>query len=212
MEHAAFPLEIKELSEEGVIAGLGAAFGNVDLGGDRIVPGAFRKTLAERGDRPIPMLMCHDAKRPLGAWSKARETAQGLEVEGRLTLEAPEGKAALALARDGALSGLSIGYLPGRHGFVGEVRELHEIKLLEISLTPLPMNEAARVHTVKTIANVRDIAEVLRERGMSGRKAKAAAAAAWKAITDSDNEAAADAELAQILAASTARLSARGGR
>ena len=46
MERASFNLKIKSVDEAGKFTGIGAVFGNVDLGGDRIMPGAFTRTLA----------------------------------------------------------------------------------------------------------------------------------------------------------------------
>lgn len=65
--------------------------------------------------------------------------------------------------------------------------------------------------SIKTIGSARDIAELLQEAGISGRRAKAAAGAAWKSINDQDDEAAADSELAALIQSATARL-AKGGR
>jgi hypothetical protein len=46
----------------------------------------------------------------------------------------------------------------------------------------------------------------LQQAGISGRKAKLAAGAAWKAINEQSDEAAAEAELAALIRASAARL------
>jgi hypothetical protein len=48
-----------------------------------------------------------------------------------------------------ALRGLSIGYDTVRSVMKGKVRQLTELKLFEISLTPFPMNELALVTSVK---------------------------------------------------------------
>jgi hypothetical protein len=61
MEFAGSPLEIKQLSDSGHIEGLLAGFGDVDNGGDRLLPGCFAKTLASR-NAPLPMLLFHDTQ------------------------------------------------------------------------------------------------------------------------------------------------------
>lgn len=207
MHKLAFPFEFKSIDDAGLIEGIAAGIGNVDLGGDRILPGAFTKTLDERGGRAVPMLLHHNLQRPVGSWSSFTETPDGLLAKGRITLDAIDGKDAHALARDGALAGLSIGYDAVRERQVNGVRELQEVKLYEVSLVSVPMNEKATVTRVKTMATVRDLEDLLREEaGMSGRKAKLAAAAAWKAINQPDDDAAATAELAAMFNASAKRL------
>ena len=205
MEYSDTTLEIKEISEAGAIEGLAAAIGNVDNGGDRIMPGAFTKSLMERGRQGLPMLLNHDLKRPIGVWHSLNETSAGLLVKGKLTMATRDAQEAYALARDGALTGLSIGYKgEGRYGADG-VRELQQVQLFEASLVPIPMNDRTRITSIKTIGEAKDIADLLRERGMSSRQAKAAAGAAWKAINDKQNEPDPD-ELRAILRASVARI------
>ena len=75
----------------GEFEALVAVFGNVDKGGDRIMPGAFTKTLAAwraSGD-PLPVIWSHDWTTPdahIGvAYAKdMKQTDRGLLVKGRL--------------------------------------------------------------------------------------------------------------------------------
>ena len=201
------PLQFK-MTESGLVSGLAAAFGNVDLGGDMIMPGAFATTLAEHkaaGTAPA-MLLYHDNKRPVGRWTEIEETSEGLFVTGKMTLDCSDGREAYALARDGAITGLSVGYLPdAKPTYRGDVRELASLKLVEVSLTPTPMNPLTRLTAVKAIGDVRDIEGLLREGGLSSRRARAAANAAWKSINDNDGEA--DERIAAILSGAITRLS-----
>ena len=57
--HKHFRFQIKSLSADGSFEGLAAVYGNVDLGGDVIEPGAFNKTLAEKNFE-VPILWQHD--------------------------------------------------------------------------------------------------------------------------------------------------------
>jgi HK97 family phage prohead protease len=213
MEFAGSPFEIKALNDSGHIEGLLAGFGNVDSHGDRIASTAFTKTLAARGSQPLPMLLHHDLKRPVGAWKSWQERADGLFVEGALTLATRDAQEAYALAKAGALTGLSIGFhnpkrrVDQRTGAV----DLLELELIEGSLVTVPSNPATYVSAIKSITGARDIAEMLQDAGISGRRAKAAAGAAWKAINEQSDEATADAELAALIQNATARL-AKGGR
>jgi HK97 family phage prohead protease len=209
MDFAASPFEIKTLSDDGSIEGLLAGFGNVDHGGDKLVAGCFTKTLAARST-PLPMLLYHDMARPVGAWKEWTEAKEGLYVKGRLTLAAKDAQEAHALAKDGALTGLSIGWM-GIKETVDQrtgIRTITEAELFEGSLVSVPMNDRARVASVKAIHSPGDIEDLLRQCGLSGRKAKAAASAAWGTINQQDSDSAAQAELEAIFKASTARIAA----
>jgi HK97 family phage prohead protease len=71
-------------------------------------------------------------------------------VVGKLSLGLQLAKDALVLLKDGVVKGLSIGYQTIRSEMVGEVRNLVELKVWEISLTPFPMCQDALVQQVKT--------------------------------------------------------------
>ena len=212
MEYAGSPFDIKELNDSGRIEGLLAGFGDVDHGGDRLLPGCLSKSLASRS-APLPMLLHHDLKRPIGAWKQWEERSEGLYVKGSLSLSTRDGQEAHALAKDGALTGLSIGGQPVR-GDVDQktgVRQVTEALLFEGSLVTVPMHDRARVTSIKSIGSARDIADLLQDAGLSGRKAKAAAGAAWKTLNESD-DASSDDEVRAILNASAARIAALGVR
>lgn len=211
MEYAGSPFEIKELSDSGAIEGLLAGFGDVDHGGDRLVPGCLTKSLAAR-TTPLPMLLCHDQKRPIGAWHEWQEKPEGLYVKGSLTLATRDAQEAHALVKSGALTGLSVGWKP-RDGVIDRkagVRTITVADLHEGSLVPVPMHSRTRITSIKEIGGARDLEEMFREAGHSGRKSKHAASLAWKTLNDNSDEAAADAELAALIRASTARLNAIG--
>jgi hypothetical protein len=209
MEFAGSPFEIKELNDSGRIEGLLAGFGDVDHGGDKLLPGCLTKSLASRSS-PLPMLLHHDMRRPIGTWKEWQERPEGLFVKGNLTLSTRDGQEAYALAKDGALTGLSIGWKPVQ----GDVdprtgtRSVKEAILFEGSLVTVPMHDRTRVSAIKSITNARDIAEILQEAGLSGRKAKIAAGAAWKSLNENDDPS--DDEIREILNASAARIAALG--
>lgn len=138
-------------AEQGTFSGYLSVFGNLDLGGDVVEPGAFKRTLnsLEAGGRKLPILWQHNTEQPIGVFAKAVEDTQGLYVEGQLNLEVQQGREAYALLKQGALTGMSIGYKAIKDAWEGGVRKLLEIKLYEGSLVTFPMNEAARVSGVK---------------------------------------------------------------
>jgi HK97 family phage prohead protease len=145
-----FKFALKTLGEDGTFTGLGAVYGNVDLGGDVIEPGAFTRTLAMKGGE-VPVLWQHDMREPIGL-GKLTDTKDGLQIDGELVLESPVAQKAYALLKKHVLKGLSIGYDAVREEMKGTVRHLKEIKLYEVSLVTFPMNEMALVSGVKDMS------------------------------------------------------------
>ena len=139
--------------DEGVFRGLAAAYGNTDLGGDVIAPGAFTKTTKEK-DGQVPVLWQHDTFRPIGL-GQVEDTKKGLQIEGRLVMETEQAREAFALMKAGVVKGLSIGYDPVVTEFDREsdTRILKEIKLWEVSPVTFPMNPRAVITGVKGISD-----------------------------------------------------------
>ena len=143
------PFELKTIQtltgddgvEVGVFEGLASTFGNQDMVGDVVEPGAFAATIARPGR--IKMLWQHDARAPIGVWEDIRETAAGLEVKGRLVLQVQRAREALALLKAGAVDALSIGFSVMRGGaeFDRErgLRRIKAVELWEISVVPFPV-------------------------------------------------------------------------
>src|SRR5512139_748112 len=136
MEHKTLTFEIKTIDYTGrTLEGYAAAFGNLDQVGDIIHPGAFAKTLAERGGK-IKVLWQHDPTEPIGKLVEAREEPRGLFVKAVIS-DTARGRDALALLKDGAIGEMSIGYDAVKGGMDytkdaktgNTVRNLREIKL-----------------------------------------------------------------------------------
>ncbi len=140
-------LEIKQADADGYIEGHGAVFGNVDFGLDRIEPGAFTQTL--KGLDSVPMLWQHFSDEPIGVWEGLSEDKRGLVVKGHINLDTQRGREARSLVKQGAVRGLSIGYIPRDFKYEDDVRVLKVVDLLEVSLATFPMNPEARVAGVK---------------------------------------------------------------
>jgi HK97 family phage prohead protease len=135
------------IDAEGRFAGYASVFGEVDDGGDIVMPGAFRKSLGLRGRHRVKMLFQHDPKEPVGTWDKVAEDGFGLWVEGRLVGEVPRADALRRLIAKGAVDGLSIGFRTvksTRDPRTGH-RRLWEIDLWEISIVTFPMLDCARI-------------------------------------------------------------------
>jgi len=145
-----FELKQSSLAQDGTFEGMAAVYGNRDLGGDVIEPGAFDKTLKDRGEKKIPILWQHDANQTIGVIQETKDGSAGLFIRGKLTLAVGKAREAYELMKDGALGGLSIGYEVIRKNEARGTRYLKEIKLWEVSLVTFPMNELAQVSSVKT--------------------------------------------------------------
>ena len=199
---------LKSLDETGVLEGIASDTG-WDRRDERFAQGAFRKSLSAHqlaGTAPA-MLLHHDPKRPIGRWVEIAEQGDKLAVKGRLTLDAADGREAYALLRDRALNGLSVGCVNvKRSRATGGKPQIDEADLIEISLVSTPVNPRAHVVAVKSLGTVRDLEELLCSAGVSGRKAKAAASAAWRTINDTGDEAPLLEEVATLLRASSANI------
>ncbi|MBD3834019.1 MAG: HK97 family phage prohead protease [Brevundimonas sp.] len=148
MSNTLFPVELKAIAETGEIEGYASVFGNRDLDGDIVMPGAFKGLSGS-----VAMLWGHDQKRPIGVWDEVVEDATGLRVKGRLLTNTRDGADALEFAKAGAVRGLSIGYRTVKSSFSREkkARLLEQVALHEISLVAIPANPQARVERVKSL-------------------------------------------------------------
>jgi len=145
------PCDLKSVEADGTFSGYASLFGEVDLGNDLVMPGAFRDSLAARGAQGVKLLFQHDPNEPIGVWLELREDARGLYARGRLMPEVTRAREVLSLMRAGALDGLSIGFrtVQGRTDPSSGVRRLDKIDLWEISVVTFPMLPDARVSAVK---------------------------------------------------------------
>lgn len=184
------PLELRLAGDaaEGTIAGYGSAFaGPPDSYGDVIAPGAFAKSLTRHkaeGTTPV-MLWSHDPSEPIGVWTEIREDSKGLRVKGTINLETQRGREALALIKQGGLTGLSIGFMVGKDGRRFEKdgsRTLTEVDLWEISLVSLPANRRARILSAKSVTTQREFETFLHQEGFPNTAAKRIASGGWSAI------------------------------
>lgn len=149
MNELDFALDTKAIDDEGRIEGLAAGYGNLDFGGDIMLPGSLKKSL--EGRKSIPMLMYHDHKRPAGVWNHFEETSDGLLVKGKFSMSTRYGKEAHGLVKDGAIGGLSIGFGDVKAKIVGKARHIASAFLHEVSLVTIPMNAKAEILSVKDI-------------------------------------------------------------
>lgn len=160
MLHKSFDLlETKTDGEAGTFEATVAVFGNVDKGGDRIQPGAFKNTLdawKASGD-PIPVILSHQWDNPMahiGVVQDAKETDKGLWVKG--TLDVKDNDVARQVHRlmsRRSLKEFSFGYDVPKGGETRAkdgANDLTEINLAEVGPTLKGMNPATELHAVKS--------------------------------------------------------------
>ncbi len=145
-------IEIKAsitVDEAGEITGTAWPFGSPDRIGDVIEKGAF--TAPAR----LPMLFAHDQSQAIGVWDSIAENDNGLIVKGRLLVDdVSRAREVRALVREGAVNGLSIGFVtrkaaPRRGGG----RTIAALDLHEISIVPIPSHPGARITNIKSEGN-----------------------------------------------------------
>lgn len=216
METLNFGLELKDISEQGVITGYGAIFNNVDEYGDRIVPGAFGKSLLRataNGSLPL-MLWNHKSDEPIGVWSEMVEDKKGLKVKGQLVMDVPRAAQTYALLKAGAMRGLSIGYRTISDSHDGNVRLLKEIDLWEVSPVTFPANAKATITSVKSgeplaafaarlregvPPSIKEFEEILREAGFPKTLATQIASVGYAKAIRSESEGKANVEALRAL-------------
>ena len=130
------------------IQGYASLWGVADMNGDVVAKGAFAESLGKVGAGGIRMLHQHEGRAPVGVWDRIVEDERGLFVAGRVADWSAEARFAQALAKAGALDGLSIGFRSRKARREGRLRVLVEIELWEVSLVTFPMLPAARFRPV----------------------------------------------------------------
>lgn len=154
VEHKTVSFDVSNVDGEGrTFEAHAAVFGNVDGVGDIIHPGAFTKTITERGSK-VKLLWQHKSDEPLGKIQELREDGKGLYVKAVIS-DTRQGRDTLALLKDGAVGEMSIGFDAQEKGTDysendgDTIRNLRELRLWEISLVTFPANEEAQVLALK---------------------------------------------------------------
>jgi hypothetical protein len=159
-EFKALPTEFKVDRSKRRIEGWAARYGNVDLGGDRIMPGAAAKTISDRHPRKlIKFFFNHEFG--IGMPETIEEHSAGLLTVGQIT-DHPDFDKYLAMAEQGVVAHQSIGYsvvkaVPVQEDEDKLIREIQEFKLFEFSPVYWPMNELAEISAVKAAHALRGI-------------------------------------------------------
>ena len=168
LEKKSFEIKAEGINDLGEFTGLASVYGNEDLANDIIVKGAFTGSITKY-EGEVVLLWQHKTEMPIGL-VKLADTDEGLKAHGFLNLEVEKGREALALLKQGALKGMSIGFITKDFGYAkdGYTRLIKDVDLKEISLVTFPCNEEANVDltTVKeepVVEEVKDNEVVIKE-------------------------------------------------
>lgn len=145
------PMEMKLDEDTRIFEGYASTFGNKDFVDDIVVPGAFKKTIAERfPTRQIKVLYQH--MEPLGMPIHMEEDSKGLYVKAKVS-NTTLGNDVLELMRDGVIDRMSIGYdiITDEKDRTTNARLLKELKLYEFSPVTFPANDEAIISQVKSM-------------------------------------------------------------
>lgn len=124
------------------VTGYFSRFGNIDSDGDMLMPGAFTKTLNERGAKSlIPHILDHDIHITLKQLSKPKlyEKVDGGFFESTIS-DTQNGIDTLKLYRDGVINQHSFGFRTIQKEKKDAYTEIKEVLLYEISTVTLGAN------------------------------------------------------------------------
>lgn len=145
-------------TDPGWIEGYVAVFGNVDLMRERIMKGAFAKTLKEKvKSGKVPLMVRHfahggDVMEVIGQVTEAKEDDHGLRIKARLSKVATAQDVRTKIL-EGLVSGLSVGYRVIQYSISEEggksIYNLLELTFEEATVTVKPVNELAGITSSK---------------------------------------------------------------
>lgn len=156
------PFEVKALDETArTFTGLASTW-DLDLGGDVIERGAFKRTLRnwKSSKKVLPLIDQHNygsVRMVVGKLLEGEETDEGL-LTTFAVIEGADGDEVYRRLKGGYVDGLSIGYEAVQQRKPTEEQQrsgiwriLQEVKLVEVSVVIWPMNPNATIDSVKSL-------------------------------------------------------------
>lgn len=130
------------------IGGYASVFGIVDSQNDVVVNGAFASINAKSEN--IKFLWQHDVTKPIGVVKSVVEDDYGLYIEADINTKICQGKEAVELIKQGAISSFSVGFTVQKSHYNSlNQREITEATLWEISIVTFPANNKAQINHIK---------------------------------------------------------------
>jgi uncharacterized protein len=160
VQRKTFPVELKtEGLPAGQVEAIVSVFGNVDLGGDRVMKGAFAGSIArwKESGTPVPVVFSHKWDDPwshIGAVTDLEETDRGLKAT--YTLDVDDNPLAAhihRLMKRGSLKEHSFAYTVNKEKSGSDgAKELHDLDIIEVGPTLKGMNPDTELLAVKAAA------------------------------------------------------------
>jgi hypothetical protein len=177
MERKIFPaIENKIDESQGIVEHIFAVFGNIDEGNDIIHPGAFTKTISERGNKirvldqhqtdsvmravgkPIALREIGRDELPASVIERFPDATGGVKAITQFLMDTPEGKGVFDRIKEGVIDEWSFGYdaldkdysKVTKDGKEITVRNIRTIKLYEYSPVLWGMNQATSTQSAKS--------------------------------------------------------------
>lgn len=132
-------------AQKRIVTGYASKFGNIDLHGDMMMPGAFKKTLKERGvdaKNEIWFLHNHDSSKILGKPTVLKEDSTGLYFEAKI-IDTSIGSDVLKLYEEGLINQHSIGFSTIKENKVTKSYSDYPQKVKDNAKRGLRLNEEA---------------------------------------------------------------------
>lgn len=159
-------------TSQGIVTGYFAHFGSIDSDGDRILPGAFKKTIAENGPEGtqlIKHLLDHDKTKAVGKILVLKEDQTGLYYESKAGRHT-NGRDFLMMAEDGILNQHSFGYRVIKQQKKSDANDLTELGMFEgSSVQFLGANRNTPVLGVKSFDDLVDEFDALEKALRNGK-------------------------------------------
>lgn len=178
MKTKTYKAHVKQADDKaGTFEALVSIFGNVDHAGDRVVKGAFSKSLERWGQSgdPIPVVFSHrwdDLDAHIGKVTSAEETDDGLLVKAELDIDDDPAAAKVhRLLKDRRIREFSFAYdILDEDTAEDGANELRELDIIEVGPTLKGMNpdtvlvaaKAGRVLSGKNVARISEAAGQVR--------------------------------------------------
>ena len=164
MDYRSYPISVKAGSEDGTIEAIVSVFGNVDSYNERVMAGAFTKSVTAKLPKGVWM---HNWELPVAKTLEAFEVAGnhtlipdnasddvkqngGLYIKGKFNLNTQRGREAYSDVKEGIIDEFSIGYETTEDGIATDgVRELRQISLFEWSPVLVGANRSTALVSIK---------------------------------------------------------------
>lgn len=150
-------------AEQGIVRAYLTKWGTVDEYRSTFKQGAFKKTFEERGDK-VRLLWDHDTL--CGKVLEAREDEIGPYTQVQFNLETRAGQEAFAHVKAGDVDCFSFGFNTIKDQWVDGVREIQEVRCMEVGPVVFEANAAANITEIRaTDFEETDKADELWKRG-----------------------------------------------